>query len=188
MSTYSQTIQAGGSWEIGVPGDLVRIVGLTGAIDITLKKNGVPASKSTGVLDGYWLKPDGGFNGVLIESATTQAVTIAIESGDAGYDRTAGQVGISNWPSNAGAFSVSAATVATASGQLLAANANRRYMLIQNNGTADIFINLGAAATAAGGVRIGPGGSWEMSNYVATQAVNAISVGAANGSVIVVEG
>lgn len=69
------------------------------------------------------------------------------------------------------------ATVATSSGQLMAANANRTRLIVKNDGANAIWINLGgaAAATAGGGnYKIASGGGFfELEGY--TGAVAAIA-------------
>jgi hypothetical protein len=73
---------------------------------------------------------------------------------------------------------------------VLAANANRRYLLIQNNDTAGIiYVRLdGGAATAATGIKIAAGGSYECAGYVPTGAITAIGDIASNANVVAVEG
>ena len=85
-------------------------------------------------------------------------------------------------------------TTATATGTtsaMLASNANRKYALLQNDGSVDVYIKLNAAAVASQGIRLlANGGSYEMSlafGNLDTRAVNGIT---ASGSavVLVVEG
>jgi len=79
-------------------------------------------------------------------------------------------------------------TVGTASGTLVSASGVRKYLLIQNNGGTDIYLNMsGAAATIAGGVRIAAGGSAEFIGAQPSANITAIS-SASNAAVIVVEG
>lgn len=82
-------------------------------------------------------------------------------------------------------------TVGVGTGQLVAANPNRRYLLIQNkdqNGVLSVVTGAGPA-TLANGLEAGPKGSleWDGSGTVPTDAIQAIgSVAAMN--VIVMEG
>jgi len=81
------------------------------------------------------------------------------------------------------------ATVTNVSAQLLAANAARKYLLIQNNDAAgDIFINFGAAATLLNGLKIQAGGSYELNCNVLTGAINAIGSIANNPNIVIVQG
>lgn len=81
------------------------------------------------------------------------------------------------------------ATVGVASANLVAASGTRKYLLVQNNGATDIFLNLsGAAATLTNGIKVAAaGGSYESSGSIVTGAITAIS-SASNSTVIVVEG
>lgn len=86
-------------------------------------------------------------------------------------------------------FGNTAKTVTGTSAQLVAANASRSYLLIQNNhATEPIYVNFGATATASNGVKIAAGGSYELNCNQASNAVNAISGGGSNASIVVVEG
>ena len=80
-------------------------------------------------------------------------------------------------------------TVGTSSANLVGASGTRKYLLIQNNGGTDIYVNFsGAAATLTNGIKIAAaGGSYESSGSIVTSAITAIS-SASNTAVIVVEG
>lgn len=67
--------------------------------------------------------------------------------------------------------------IGAASAVVGSANLNRDYLLIQNNhATANLWVKLnGAVAFVGAGVKIGPGGSLELSNTVPTNAIQAIS-------------
>lgn len=86
-------------------------------------------------------------------------------------------------------FANSQKTVTNADGQLLVSKADRDYLLIQNkDSTGNIYITFGAAAaTIAAGVKIAPGGSYELSNTVVTSQVRAIGDIASNANIVVVE-
>jgi hypothetical protein len=91
---------------------------------------------------------------------------------------------------SAGAFAQAQATVTSASAVIAAANALRRYLLIQNNDTSGIiYVTLdGSAATPTNGLKIAPGASLELQGYCTTGAINAIGSIASNANVIVVQG
>ena len=80
--------------------------------------------------------------------------------------------------------------VTNASGQVAAANAARRTLLVQNNhATGNIFITLdGSAATLGNGIKISPGSLILLDVFCPSGAVNAIGDIANNAAVIVVEG
>lgn len=82
-----------------------------------------------------------------------------------------------------------AKTVTNSSAELVASNASRQYLLIQNKSASGaIYINFGTTATLANGVRLNPGDSYEMSDVISIQAINAIGSIASNPDVVVVEG
>lgn len=53
----------------------------------------------------------------------------------------------------------------TASAQVLAANGARSYALIQNLSSVNVFLRLGETAVTNEGIRLGPGGSYEISSH-----------------------
>lgn len=89
-----------------------------------------------------------------------------------------------------GSFANTQKTVTNASTQLVAANAARQYLLVQNkDATGNIYLNFGAgAATTLNGILISAGGSYELDNIQSTQAIQAIGSLATQSNVVVVEG
>lgn len=80
-------------------------------------------------------------------------------------------------------------TVTNASASMVAANAARQYLLIQNKDTAGvIYINFGAAATVANGLKIAAGGSFELNSNMLTGQIFAIGDIASNANIVVIEG
>lgn len=86
-------------------------------------------------------------------------------------------------------FTNTTGTVTNATTQLIAANAVRKYISVQNNdGAGIIYLNNGAgAATTANGVKILPGQMW-VPTVIPVGAIQAIGSIASNANVIVVEG
>lgn len=79
--------------------------------------------------------------------------------------------------------------VTNVSAQLVAVNASRSYLLIQNkDAVGNIYINFGAAATVANGIKIPSNGSFELNCNVLTAVINAIGDIASNNNVVVVTG
>lgn len=68
-------------------------------------------------------------------------------------------------------------SIGTTSTVIQAANLNRDYMLLQNNhATANLWVKVDGSVAAVGtGIKVGPGGSLELSNTVPTNAILAIS-------------
>lgn len=93
-------------------------------------------------------------------------------------------------PANNGAFTNAQKTVTNISAQLVAANAARRYLLIQNNDTAGIvYVRVDGTAVVTGfGIKIAPGASYELQGFVPTGAIHAGGSIASNANVVVVEG
>jgi hypothetical protein len=194
MSYYKNTIAANGRWDIQDAGEFFRLMDTDGAVNVTLFKNGSLQNRIENVQAGLWRR--GEFDWVRIEDATGSAnnVEVVIDNQDVGYDRGAANVSIIGTPNvsivgNGVTHTQTAATVTNASAQLVAANSARKYLMIQNNGGGDIFLNFsGAAATTGNGVKLMPGMSWESGFYVPRAAVQAIGSIASNPNVIVVEG
>lgn len=181
------TFSAGEMKEFREENDFFRILGTTvGSVDLKFLRDGAEIADAPGVSAGYAEKFNRAFDTVQITSATAQAVQFVTRYGsDVRYDIQSTQAIAMN-----GALTQAAATVATASGQLLAAKATRRYLFIQNNdANLTIYINLaGAAAAAATGIKIAPGGAYENDKFPPTSQINAISIGSANSLITVVEG
>jgi len=83
------------------------------------------------------------------------------------------------------------ATITTASGTALAANANRKYALLVNNSDTVMYIKIGVAAVANQGIRLNAnGGSYEMliGQNLDIRAINAVHAGSGNKVLLVSEG
>ncbi|MBD1836134.1 hypothetical protein H6F61_26480 [Cyanobacteria bacterium FACHB-472] len=90
-------------------------------------------------------------------------------------------------PTFSAASNVSVALTAATSTSLLAANPNRKFAAIVNNGSVDVTVALGSTATAGAGIVLkGGGGSFEIDSPLYLGAVSAIAASAT--SVGVVEG
>lgn len=85
----------------------------------------------------------------------------------------------------------STAAMTNVSGTVLAANAARRYALLVNDGSADVYIKLGATAVANQGIRINAGGgAYEISatnDNLFFGAINGITA-AGTATMLVTEG
>ena len=94
--------------------------------------------------------------------AGAQANSAALESGT------------SDFPT--GALSSSFPAVTTTNSVVLAANADRTYIVIQNIGADTVYINFDAAASVGGGIQLLPGANWitQIPQFTET-AINAIA-------------
>lgn len=217
MEIITLPISAGETKVLAIAGEYFELVNAPQAVDVALYSPTGAKSSAQAAEEGSYLRV--GFTEVQIKSATTQTIRVLIAEKEGGTRRLAGSVVINGVPhvvvdslpdvnigniphvvidslpavsiadAKNGAFTNAGATVNTGSAQLLAAKANRRYLLIQNaSQTANVFVRLdGGAAGSANGVKIGPGGSYELSDWAPTGAITAASD--ANGTpVVVVEG
>lgn len=185
-----QTLAPGESADYHETSDFLRVLVAPYPLEIRFYRNGHEEARAEAITEGYAERFTAGvFDQVkIINGATAQTVKIAVRAGNqVNYDRPpTGAVTVAN---TGGAFAQSTVAVGVASVQLLAANAARRYLLIENkHATVSLYVNLaGAAATVAGGVTLLPGDSLELSSFVPLGAITAIGSGA-GASAVVVEG
>lgn len=110
--------------------------------------------------------------GTVTTVSAVTAITNALPAGTNNIGRVS--AGNGTFTDNSGTTSVTPSTSTT----LMASNANRKYLLIQNLDTVNnIYINFtSAAANATGSLKILPGGSFVMeSTFVSTEAVNVLA-------------
>lgn len=181
---YDFTLGAGGSQVITAEGAYFRVQSATGALNITVEGAGTIPS----MLVGQGLK-DIAFKRLVIQDASGSANVgqILIAGKEFVDNRT---YGVTSLTGQQGAFTNSQKAVTNSSNQLLAANANRRYLLIQNNDPVGIiYVRLdGGVASSSTGVTIQPGGSYELQGYVTSGAITAIGSIPSQSNVVVVEG
>jgi hypothetical protein len=205
------TLQANQAEEYQEESDFFRLLDTVGPVQIIFYSAGREVSRAEDVGEGYAEKFNGGtFDKIRILSTTTQSVHFVTRLGnEVAYDKpptgsitgsvtvtnfpgtqpVSGTVAVSNQPAVQGAFIQAQKTVTNVSTSILAARAARRYLLIQNNDAAGIvYINLtGATAAAASGIKIEPGGSYEVQGFCPNAAITAIGSIASNANVIAVE-
>lgn len=181
----SITLTAGQPQEFFEVGDFFRVLTASQSLDVRFYYQGAEVARAEGVGGGYAERFQAGrFDRIQIQSATTQDVQFVMRLGNqVFYD-------LPPFGNVNGSFGQSQNTVTNASAQLAAASVFRRYLLIQNkSATGNLFIVFGAGpATTANGVRIAPGGSYELTGFAPTNAVQAIGDIASNPDVIVIEG
>lgn len=182
---YPLTIAAGSVFRLLVSGEYFKIMSSTAAVTVRAEWGTL-----ADITAGQGLQ-DAPFSHLIIENNTAGPVDLRILIGDPNFvDGLSGAVDVkSSVPARSSAFTNTQNTVTNASAQLVAANSQRNYLLIQNNhASANVFVVFGAAATTAAGVKVIPGGAYELAGAVSTQAVFAIGDAASNTAVIVVEG
>lgn len=188
---------AGEATEFYDPGDFFRVLDASGSLEVIFYLNGSEVSRAENVSEGYAERfRASGFDRYRIKSEIAQSVQfVARDGADVFYDKpptgtVSGTVNIGNKDAVNGGFSCASKNVTNASTQIVAENANRRYLMIQNNhATAIVYLNMsGAAATTANSVRLLPGAAVELQGYVPRNAITAIGSIASNTAVIAVEG
>ncbi len=186
----SLTLSAGVGIEFIEEADFFRVMkAVPTDLEIIFYAQGREIAKATGIEAGYAERTSVRFDKVRITSATGGLLEFVMRLGsDVRYDKApTGTVTITG---NQGSFAQYPTTVTSTTGEIVAPKADRRYLLIQNNdATGIVYINLaGANATAANGVRLLPGESYENSGFLSTNSVKAIGSIASNPNVVVVQG
>lgn len=196
MQTYSQTFAAPTTWELNVSGSYFTTLECESSVNVRFYKGGklLDLGEIKGLMAGLdvTLPAEGGaaFDRVQIDVQAGDTVKIGIGNGQARYNRGQASVTvITNVQPKSALFDNQAKTVTNVSAVLLAANAARQYMLIQNkDAIGALYLSFGKAATAANGVRIIPGGYFELVGTQCTQEIHAIGDIASNANVVTVEG
>lgn len=187
----TQTLTAGVPVSFAEAATFFRLLGADFPdVSIFFYRNGAEVSRVLNVGAGYAERFDSPFDKVTISSVAGGEISYVTKmGGDVTYDTPPnGDVTVTN---TSGPVANTQKTVTNASTQLLAAKAGRRYLLIQNKDAAGIvYISFGAgAATAANGLKIGPGGSYSAdANYCPDNEIRAIGDIASNANVVVIEG
>lgn len=195
MQTFTQSFTGSTTWTLNVPGKYFTTLACGNPINVRFYHGGkqLDLGQISQLLAGLEVTLgnigdiEAAFDRIEIDVTGADTVQVGIGNGQARYNRSQGSVAVTNVR---GAMTNTAPTVTNASTTLVAANATRSYLLIQNNhASADVYVRLdGAAATLTTGVKIPAGGSYELVGFVPTGAVTAIGSVASNTSVVVVEG
>lgn len=191
MKPYAVSIPAGSVEEFAVVGDYIRLKTAAVPVSFTVEETGESIELEQG--DAANLSA---FKRVKVahKDAAAQAIVFYVGNGtSADSAKVGGSVSVASVPdvkSAPAAYAQTAPVVGVASGQLLAAKADRRFLLVQNkHASQSIWINLaGAAATTAGGVLLAPGASLLLDQAAPNGAINAIGETGDNAAVVVVEG
>lgn len=185
-----QTINAGQSLEFTEQNDFFRLLFAQSVVNLEFYRAGAEISEVFEVGAGYAERVPEGFDKIVVVSAVTQTIQFVTRNGGAEVRYDTPPQGLVTIANTGGAFTHQVSTVTTTSAQLRAANAARRYLLVQNNDSSgEIFLRLdGATATAANGIKLSAGQALELSAFVPTGAITAIGSLASNPNVIVVEG
>ncbi len=185
-NVYTVTLTAGGTQKLFVAGEFFKIISATGAVLVRSEFGAL-----SGIQGGQGLE-DTPFKYLDFTDLSGAPNVLSVVIGDRRFidTRSTGTVALSSTVvARLGTVTSAAFNVTNASQTLLAANAARQYLCVQNNdGVGIVYVNLaGAAATAANSIRLDPGDSYEPAT-VPVGAITVIGSLAANGNVVVVEG
>ena len=196
MQTYQQTFASATTWELNVSGSYFATLECTQTVNVRFYKGGtlLDLGEIKGLAAGLEVSMGIGgsaaFDRVQIDVKAGDTVKIGIGNGQARYNRGAATVTVSQTTQpHSALFDNLQKTVTNASAVLLAANPARQYLLIQNKDTAgNLYVSFGKAATVANGVRVIPGGAFELVGTQTTQAIHCIGDIANNANVLTLEG
>lgn len=193
MLSQSIQLSAGQTVKFNDLGNFIRILKAIDPITVRTYKNGQVKTESSGVFSGYaeQFENDDAFEAVEIYSATAQTVDLVVRYGQIVYydQAPSGNVMVTTLTPTQATGESAQATVTNASTQLVAQNAARKYLLIQNNDTSGVvYVAVGVAATLTNGIKIPAGGSYELNCNVLTGQINAIGSLALNANIVVVTG
>lgn len=191
INSFSVTLTAGVPARINVGGAFFRL--LTGSgVDVSFLHGGARLGSATGMNGGFYARSKDGesFDGVELLSATGQTVDLLIGEAEAG---AASAVSISGGvetfdrnytPVDAYAY----ATVGTTSAMALAARANRRFLIVQNQGATDLYMNYGFLPALIGlCLKLTPGQTLFFDAVCPNSQINMVS-SAAGGLAVFQEG
>lgn len=187
MRLYSLNVATGQAFDLAAFGDYVLV--RSSAVDLIIEnpESGEKIEVSQG--DDFQFDR---FSSLRIShsSGADQAIKLIISTGKkAGSAKVGGSVTIAG---NVGALAQGRASVTNVNQVIRNANPARKYFMVQNNDPVAVLrVNLaGAAATAAQGFRVQPGGVLELQNYQGSAAIYCImeTATAAAGNVEFLEG
>lgn len=191
ISSFDLSLPAGQPVRVNVGGAFFRLLSGAG-IDVRFMRGGAVIGEADGMDSGFFARTNEGerFDGVELTSAGLQSAKVLIGEAEAGAASAVSVSGVVGVQSAGVPYAQAAVTVAVTSGVLVAANADRRFLMVQNNhASQNIWLNLaGAAATQAAGVKVPPGGALLLDVACPTGAVYAIGETGNNAAVVVVEG
>ena len=191
LRNYTLKINPNEKIEFGLRGNTVRVVAATCTLFFETK-DGNSSFYLTEGEQAVFTNTDFLAIEIFHNEVTEQAIVLAVsENATIGSAKVSGLVQISSIKNN-GAITQNRVSLTNVNQQILAANTNRKYLLIQNNDAVAVMrVNLaGVAATAAQGFRIAAGDSMELNNFNVTSAINVImeTATAAAGNVEFSEG
>ncbi len=175
MQTLSQTFAGASTWQLNIGGRYFTTLGCTNPVNVRFYHGGkkLDLGEITGLLAGLEVTfPGEGFDRVEIDATGIDTIQVGIGNGQARYNRSQGNVAITN---TGGAFTQGQASVTNADQAIIAANANRRFLQVQNNDASAVLRVMldGTAASATKGFRVQPGQTLDIPNFCPTGAIHA---------------
>lgn len=170
LRSYKFILPAGEKREYPIRGDSLRVVSSNVPVYFSSKDG----STDFYLKEGEQARFNGRFEEIDIyhNDASEQTIVLAVgEGAEIGSALLSGSVALTGVN---GGFTQSRASVSNVNQVLIAANENRKYLLIQNNDAAAVLrVKLdGSAATATAGFKIAAGGSLELNTFAPTGAIN----------------
>lgn len=160
-------------------------------VDVSFYRRGAVVGSARGMNAGFFARAKDGevFDAVELVSATAQTAKLLIGSAESGAASAVTVSGTVPVVLPVVPFTQTNPAVGIASGLLVAANAARKFLMVQNLSVSqDVVLNLaGGAAVLASGVKLAPGASLLLDVATPSGAINAIA-SAAGAVVVVVEG
>lgn len=162
LGFYGKEFQPGERLSIAVVGDHIRGVAGSYPYEIELGASS-PSKFETGI--AYGTRGDL-FESVVITNTAdvAQYIEVAVAVGEIKDNRLVGQVDISGGIRSAAnrAAEYGAITVGTTPKLIKVSNSNRGKLLLQNLGSNALYIGTDNTVTTSTGLKIGPGGSGEL--------------------------
>lgn len=150
--------------------------------DINLQASSVPLYVGAGFIAKV------PFTQLLVENKTAQAGKIIRIVYGVDIDFTAGvnaTIAITDQPPVRFSGTSQQHTATTTSGQIVPANAARKFIMIQNkDASLDIYLGFGVTATTANGFLLKAGASMTLDAAVSTNAINSICPGGTNANIV----
>ena len=191
-------VSAGVPLRIDQPSAFFQLMASTDPVDIEVLRAESVIGTAEGVSLGFSFggPAESQFHAVSITSATSQTLKLCFATGSVDLRAVVGSVNVLSLPdvvltANNGALTCSTANIATSAATIVAANAARRFLSIQNR---DPLVNVylrvdGTAATVAGAtVKLAPGDSITYDAWVPTGAVSVIGDAVGTVPLVIQEG
>lgn len=181
---YDFVVPANGVYRLHVAGDYFKILSASGAVNVL-----ADWGRLKGLTSGQGLE-ESAFQSLMFEDTTGGNNTLRVVIGDQRFiDGVSGAMTVQANVAARAAFANTQRNVTNASQQFIAANAARQYLFVQNrHATGNVWLNFGAAASAADSIKIAPGGFWESGMVCPTNAIHLIGDVASNTDVLTTEG